>query len=456
MNSGHFRIQLLTGACLTAAALAPAPVCAQEAQRYAPERFDDAWQVQPGADAPFGAAFKNIPVSDNVTLSIGGDARWRVAYLDAPRLGLGAEADEWALQRLLLHADLRFGDDARVFVQLGAHDGVDRDLPSATDDDKADIQQAFVDTYTPLADGRLTLRLGRQELVLGPRFVTTRDSGNVRQRHDMARIMYTRGPWRADLFGGNPVTSDSGAFDDNADLSQAFYGARLQRKLSHSALDAYIYELDRDAATLAGVTAADDRLSLGARWFGRLDGADFDSEVMVQRGSFGGHDIRAVGATLDAGYRFEDAPFSPRLGARVTYGSGDADLTDETVGVFAPPFSTSQWFGQNGLASYSNIVEAAALAGLNLASEVTLNLKLSSVWRAETADFVYAGTAALPGTSGGDEAYVGTSLAASLAWRPNENVTFNPYISYVAVGDELVRRGAHDVTYAHFTVTMRF
>ncbi len=456
MNSEHFRVQLLTGACLTAAALAQAPAFAQEAPRYAPERFDDNLQARTQDGAPFGAAFKNIAIADDVTLSFGGDARWRVAYLDAPRLGIGAEADEWALQRVLLHADLRFANDARIFLQIGTHDGIDREISSPTDDDKIDLQQAFVDTYTPLGGGHLTVRLGRQELVLGPRFVTTRDSGNVRQRHDLARVIYERGPWRADLFGGNPVTSDSGPFDDNADTAQTFFGARVQHELGRSSVDVYAYELDRDAATLSSVTANDDRVSVGARWFGRFDDVDFDSEVMIQRGAFGSQDIRAVGATLDMGYRFDDAPLSPRVGGRVTYGSGDADLSDSAQGTFTPPFSTSQWFGQNGLASYSNIIETAALVGLNPASGLTLNLKLSNVWRAETADFVYTGATALAGTSGGDETYVGTSLAASLAWRPNENVIINPYMSYVALGDEISMRGARDVTYAHLTVTLRF
>lgn len=445
------RAQLFTGTCLAFATLLPyAPAAAQDASPYRPERFDEDWSA--AEDAPL----KNIEVMDGVTLSLGGDARWRFAYLAAPRLGIGADADSWLLQRLLLHADLRFEDNARIFLQLGAHDGIDRTLPSATDDNQLDAQQAFFDLYAPLGDGRLTFRLGRQELALGPRFVTTRDSGNTRQRHDLLRVVYEANQWRADLFGGSPVVDERGAFDDEPDVGQDFYGLRLQRKLRGSTLDIYAYELDRNTAALTGVTANDDRVSFGARWAGRSGNFDFDTELMLQRGAFGAQDIRAMGGALDLGWRFPDAPLAPRLGARVTYGSGDADLGDATQGVFAPPFPNSQWFGQNGLASFSNNVETAALLGLTGSDGVSLNLKLSSVWRAETADFVYAGSTAIAGTSGGDESYVGASIAASLVWRPNEHVTFNPYISYVAVGDELKSRGANDVTYAHLTISLRF
>lgn len=450
------RARLFAGTCLAAAAATLSRADAQTASPFRPERFDDDWSAVSETDAPYGASFNNIEIMDGVTASFGGDARWRFSMLDAPRLGIGTEADSWLLQRLLLHADLRFADNARIFLQLGAHDGVDRDISTSTDDDNIDLQQAFVDIYAPLADGHLTIRAGRQELSLGPRFVTTRDSGNVRQRHDLVRLIYERGPWRADLFGGSPVSAAHGAFDDEADTGQDFYGARLQRQFGASTLDVYAHELDRDTATLTGVTANDDRVSLGARFSGRKGDLDFDSEVTIQRGTFGTQDVRAVGSDFEIGRRFPDAPLAPRIGARFTYGSGDANLADTTQGTFAPAFPNSQWFGQNGLASYSNTIETAALFGLIPAEDVSINIKLSSVWRAETADFVYAGSTALAGTSGGDDTYVGTSAAVSFVWRPNDNISINPYVSYVAVGHELKSRAADDVIYAHLSIALRF
>lgn len=451
------RSALFAGASIVVATLLPSPAAlAQDASPFRPERFDEDWSDL-GDEAPYGAQFKNMVVTDGVTLSVGGDARWRFSMLDAPRLGLGGtEDDEWILQRLLLHADLRFSDDARIFVQLGAHDGIGREIPAATDDNSMDVQQAFFDVYAHALGGRVTVRTGRQELALGPRFTTTRDSGNVRQRHDLVRLIYTRGPWRADLFGGSPVVDERGAFDDDADVGQDFYGGRLERSFGATVLDIYAYELDRDTATLGGATQNDDRVSVGARLSGRKGAMDFDSELMIQSGAFGDADIRAFGGTIDLGWRFPDAPYAPRLGGRFTYGSGDADLGDDTQGTFAPPFANSQWFGQNGLASFSNTIETAALLALTASEHVTLNLKVSSVWRSETADFAYAGSNALAGTSGGEDSYVGRAAAISLAWRPNDNVLINPYVSYVDVGDDLTSRGAHDVTYTHLGVTLRF
>lgn len=436
-----------------------APWTAASAQQVGPfrsERFDENWSGV-GDDAPFGAALKNIDLGHDVRLSLGGDARWRFSWLDAPRLGLGGvQEDAWVLQRLLAHADLRFGDNARVFVQLGAHDGVSREIASSTDDDTLDLQQAFIDLHKKVGSADVTLRLGRQELVLGPRFASARDSGNVRQRHDMARVIITGGDWRLDAFGGRPTEVNRGAFDDEPDPNQRFYGARMQHKTRDTTLEISAYRLDRDAVTLAGVTAPDDRTSYGAHAFGRRGSIDFDAEAVFQSGAFGGDDIRAFGAALDLGRTFTETPMTPRINLRLTYGSGDSAAGDGKQETFAPVFPNSSWFGQNGLASFSNTIETAGMIAITPRENVTLTAKLAAVWRADTNDFLYAGNTALANTSGGDEAFTGVSPSLSLVWRPNANITINPYVSYVVLTDEVRDRGAHNVTYAHLTIGLRF
>jgi hypothetical protein len=448
------RAQLAAGVCLAAMAAFAPSAHAQTQAPFKPERFDETWPQ--GADAPFGAQFKNLHIADGTTLSLGGDARWRFSALDAPRLGLGGvDADEWLLQRLLLHADLRFGDTARVFVQLGAHDGVSREIPSPSDDGGVDLQQAFLDLNADIAGAHTTLRIGRQELALGPRYVTTRDSGNVRQRHDMVRLIATRGDWRADLFAGRPTEVLGGAFDDEPDPGEQFYGGRLQHISADTTTEFYAYELDREEVPLAGLVARDRRLSIGARAFGRRGDYDFDAEAIFQRGAFGGQDICAYGAVIDVARHFDDAPLGPKLDARVTYGSGDSDLGDGEQGTFAAAFPNGGWFGQNGLASFSNSVEAAALITLAPREDVAVTLKLSGVWRADAADFLYAGNGPLAGSSGGD-AFTGVASSVSLTWRLSPNATITPYMSYVAISDDLASRGAHDVAYAHVNIALRF
>lgn len=452
------RAHLLSTAWLGAAAVVG--VCtdahAQEAGPFRAERFDEDWPATPSPDAPAGAELKNMALAPGLTLSLGGDARWRFAYLDAPRLGLGGiESDEWVLQRMLLHADLRIGDDVRLFLQLGAHDGIDRELPSLSDDNRLDLQQAFLDISTALGQGRATLRVGRQELALGPRFATTRDTLNSRQRHDMVRFFYVEGPWRADLFGGRPTRDQRGVFDDVADETQMFWGLRLQHTGRDRSFAIYAYRLDREDVSIAGVIADDERLSVGARLWGRSGAYDFDVEAMLQGGAFGDQDVTAFGGAVDIGRRL-DAPLDPRVGVRFTYGSGDHQAGDGAQNTFAPPFPSGSWFGQNGMASFSNVAELAGTLALSPSSTITINAKVAALWRAQTADFLYNGATALAGTDGADDAFVGFAPALMLTWRANANVTLNTYVSYLAIDDELEALGARDVAYAHVAISLRF
>lgn len=456
-RAAHDRARLL-GSCLLAwcAALAPQFAHAQQRSPFRLERFEEDW-TEAHADDTFGAEWKNLPISDDITVSIGADARWRIVSLDAPRLGLGgADADSWRLQRLLAHADVHVAGRGRLFVQLGSHDGFDREIPSPNDNNGADLQQAFIDARSEIFGGEAMVRLGRQELVLGPRYVTARDSANVRQRHELARLSYTHGEWRADLFAGRPVAIDPGAWDDRADPSQAFYGARLARRSGAETLEIYAYALDRDAAPLAGSVSSDERVSLGLRLADRRGALDFDGEFTLQRGRFGAQDIRAFGGAFDLGYTWSDAAWAPRLGVRLTYGSGDDDRSDSVQGTFAPPFPNSNWFGPNGLGSFSNTIETAATLKLDPTPDVLVNLKLGALSRAETEDFAYSGSTYLLGTDGGGDATVGVAANVLALWFVTDNLVIAPNLSFLRVSEEMTRRGADDVAFAQLVVSLQF
>lgn len=379
-----------------------------------------------------------------------------MAWLDAPRLGIGgATEDSWLAQRLLLHADMRFADTARIFLQFGAHDTIGRELQSSSDDNQFAISQAFVDLNARIGDAHVTLRTGRQELVLGsPRFVTARDNANVRQRHDLVRLSISDGPWRADLFAGAPTHDERGIFDDEADPGQRFYGARLLHTGDISS-ELALFSLQRDQASIAGIVAADDRWSLSARVGGRRGNYDLDAEAMVQWGSFGDQDVEAFGAFGEIARRFDDAPWAPRIGVRFSYGSGDSDLGDNKQQTFAPPFPLSTWFGQNGLASYSNTVEVAATLGLAPRDDVSITMKAASLWRADAADFLYTGSGPIPATTGGG-AYVGYGANIGATWRASPNVTIVGYVSYLDASETIHDFGGSDIAYAQMVVGLRF
>ena len=141
-------------------------------------------------DDPFDP-IKYIPLTSDgdVYLSFGGEIRERWEYYSQPPFGQGQkDPNGYYLQRYMLHADLHVGETFRLLTQFKSdleNDRTGGPRPSV-DEDKANIQQLYLDTNFPaFDDGSFTLRLGRQELAYGiGRLIDPREGPNVRQSFD--------------------------------------------------------------------------------------------------------------------------------------------------------------------------------------------------------------------------------------------------------------------------------
>ena len=221
---------------------------AAQAQPDAPPfqltRYDEDYAPLADPDRRIGAyeRVKYIPLAQDAFLSLGGEFRLRVDTLHAARFGIGAPSDDYALERMLLHADLHLGSHLRAFVQ-GIHADVIGKRPvSAIDVDRADLENAFVDV---MPVNGLTLRAGRQELTFNPtqRFVAVREGPNVRQAFDGFRAGWVGSRVRIDAFALRPVVDRAGDFDDSRDRTQLFYGGYGSAKITSSlALDLYLVD----------------------------------------------------------------------------------------------------------------------------------------------------------------------------------------------------------------------
>jgi len=444
------RASLAAAALLAAwAALGP-PAQAQDAMRLRQQRWAEDWR---GASTPL----KDMDLGSGLRLSLGADARWKVEGIDAPRLGFAdAQADSWLTQRLLAHADLHVGTHARVFAQLGSHWAFGRQVLTVADDDRLDLNQGFVDLAADLGATRATLRVGRQEMELGsPRFITLRDPTNLRPRYDQALLILEGADWRADLFAGRPTNDRPGEFDDRPDPRQEFAGVRLQRQLGAVTARLLYYELSRDDFRIGDDVGHDHRRSFGGHVLGRAGDYDFDVELLRQTGRYGVRRVSALGGAIDAGRTFPGVWLTPRMGARLTYGSGDSHPTDGRQQTFTPPFPGA-WFGQNGLASFSNAVEAAATLRILPRPDLTISFKAGTTWRADAGDYVYVGNAtALPGTRTGG-AHVAEAASVGAQWRISPHVTWSGYVSGVLVTRELRDLGAHNIVYANSSLAFSY
>lgn len=401
-----------------------------------------------------------IPLGPDAYLSLGGEARLRVESFDAPRFGVaGAQADVYGLGRALFSADLHLGSRVRIYGQLGLHRDFDKkEAPAVSDRDGLDAQVAFLDV-TPDADRRWRLRLGRQEIALNPtqRFVSVRESPNIRQSFDGARVTRQAGDLRLDAFYVRPVTIQTGAFDDSANRQQRFYGVYASKALGKAVtLDVYAFELDRDGVRFGAVRGDERRTSYGARLAGKRGAVDYEAEGVVQGGRFAGRDIRAWAGSLGGGYTLV-RPWSPRLGLRLDAGSGDKDSADDEVGTFNPLFPRGSYFNDTSLTSWSNLVAVRPSLGLAPRRNVSLELSYLMRWRQTGEDAIYLQPSMPLAPAGADQSKaVGNAIQLDATWSVNRNLKIQGQMVHQSADDAVRALGGRSVDFAMLIVQTRF
>ena len=450
---GFLRFAGVCAAGLLASAFA-APAGAQEGSTFNANRWAEDWSA---AGAP---SYKNVALSEHVRVDFGADLRWKAESISAPRFGLSSQDDDsWLAQRLMAHANVRFGERSRVFVQLGAFDTIGKRARGGNDENRLDVQQGFFEfERESRGEYEIGARLGRQEMTFaGARFMDLGDSSNVRQHFDAALFWVSRGRWRLDAFAGSQLRNEPGAFDDGWVEGQHLYGAQFERRYGRNGRARfYFLDLARENFAIGGVTANERRGTLGVTATGSHGDYDYDAELVRQFGAFGDQDVEALGAALEVTRRFVDAPLKARLGARFTYGSGDSDPSDAVQESYAPPLPRGSWFGEGGFFSHSNVFEAAAIGSIAPWEDATLTLRLSGLWRPDTNDFVYASShAALAGTRGGDR-FIGFAPNLQLRWALNEHAELRAQAHYVDVSDRIVAASGENAAYAHLSLALRY
>lgn len=399
-----------------------------------------------------------IPLGGGAYLGLGGEARLRVDAIDASRFGLGGEeADTFALGRLLLSADLHLTPRLRVYGELGFHrDLGKRDPATALDRDDVDAQVLFVEV-APAADWRI--RLGRQELQLNPtqRFIAVRESPNIRQSFDGARVTYATGNLKLDAFYLQPVTPSPGAFDDRRNRGQRFYGLYASTKLSpRRTLDVYALGFERDHVRFGAVTGDERRASLGARLAGVADAFDYDAEGMIQGGRFAGRKIRAWSASAAGGYTL-DRPWRPRLGLRLDLGSGDKDPTDERLETFNPLFPKGAYFNETTLTSWGNLVALRPSLGVAPAKGVSLEASYTVHRRMSGADAIYIQPLAALAPAGREQSKdVGGAAQLDGTWQVNRNLKLQAQLVHQQAGPAIRALGGKPVDLAVLFAQLRF
>src|ERR1700730_6374956 len=166
-------------------------------------RWQEDWSVLADPRVPREPldSLKYIPLSADdpkTYLSLGAGLRERFEANDATSFGVGTNRNQdYVISRAEVNADLRVAGPFQFFIQLQKENACDKKILTPVDQDRLDLEQAFIALVEPLAGGTLKVRLGRQQFGFDlQRFVSVRDGPNVRQSYDATWFDYEHGPWR--------------------------------------------------------------------------------------------------------------------------------------------------------------------------------------------------------------------------------------------------------------------
>ncbi|MCA9289315.1 MAG: alginate export family protein [Phycisphaerales bacterium] len=464
--------------CLAIAGLAFAPALAQNdtapaRPSFKPNRSDENWSAfTPPADNPeFWDPIKNIRLAEDVSLSLGGEARLRLEHWEDFAFAQPND-DTFLLGRVLLHADLRAGEHIRAFVQgKSAFIVDDRDLPGGSrtlDVDTLDLQQGFGDFMFNLNDDasrRVTIRLGRQELAFGrQRLVSHLPWANTLRSWDGARLIFNVEKWRIDAFYTRYAAVQKYEFNDwqfGPDFWGVYATGPIGEGESTPSIDLYYLGVDTRASAFNGDAGAETRHTIGSRLFGRFGSSGFayDAEGAFQFGEVGDADVGAFMLAGELSYTPPECAWSPKFWIGADYASGDSTAGDGDVETFNQLFPLGHaFFGYQDFIGRQNLVSASIGASAKPLPALLLRAEVLSFWRADNDDALYnAGGGVLRAPGGSDESHAGIEFDLTAVYTLDAHTAIEGGYSHFFTGDFLDETGAsEDVDWLYLQMTYRF
>jgi Alginate export len=405
-------------------------------------------------------------------LTIGGEAReWYEGFRNALWGAGPQDGNGYLLQRFMAYGDFHVSRRIRFFAQLTSNleEGRNGGPRPVIDESKLWFKQAFADiTLAKGAEEKknsLVMRLGRQEFFFGSgRLVDPREGPNVRLAFDAIALIWKKASWDVRAFISKPVLNGTGFFDAPPDPGITFWGIYAVRPLPKTRggnIDLYYLGLDRNRAVFDKGVGRVSRHTIGTRFWGKRGGWDYNSEAILQLGTFGGGGIRAWANANDTGYTFRSARFRPRVGATLSVASGASGNPKSPLGTFSPLFPTGLYYGQGSISlnGPSNIIQVDPYMWLQITKSVRVVVDNDFFWRTSLRDGVYGlATNLLVSGQGNLERYVGTQSSAGVYWQVNRHLSVNAAYDHFFAGPFLVKATPprRSLDYAAAWVTYKF
>lgn len=260
-----------------------------------------------------------------------------------------------------------------------------------------DLRTAFADIGS--AQGPVTVRVGRQELVYGEQRLVGHVSWlNAARTFDGVKATFRSKTTQLDVFGASVVR----ILPDELNKSGAgnrFAGAYLVASslIPKASFEPYVfYKRDINLASETGPRGTLNLTTTGVRWIGRLPrGLEYNTDTAVQAGSLSTDTVRAW-----AGHYQLRTPargsFAFRASSEFNIASGDAHPTDGRRGTFDQLYPTPHdKYGLADQIGWRNIRHARAGVELTPVRRLGLTANYHSWWLDQKSDGLYAASGAL-------------------------------------------------------------
>lgn len=401
----------------------------------------------------------SMPGEERWWLSIGGEARARMDLLHDVDFGINGQPGYVSTSgRLLLHADLRARNGARVFTQLGIVEENGR-KPGARsqDESQVDLTQAFVDVPIKAGQVGVLARFGRQEIELtGNRLLSSRDGATLRRAFQGGKLDLTYGGAKIAVVYARPMELRDDAFGDQPDRTERFKAISIDLPRAvvpgGGALNVFILDRRRIDARYLRAQGVEHRTTYGAHYAGQALGWAIDVQPAWQTGRVQGLPVRAwgVGVQLDKdlGGRFRNA-----LGINFVAASGDKGKT-RAIETFDPTYPNNGGLSDAPLFYQSNYVFGGGDINA-LWRGVTWTASGNLLVRQSTSDAIYAGGRAINAPFGDQRL---TSLLSQVSARKTWGYRYEVYASLTraqALG-AITAVGGHNAFYSRVQMTARF
>lgn len=285
---------------------------------------------QPGASSRHPLTpFKRMTFGEDWMIATGGQSWVRTMHEVDSRFT--ANDNTYSLLRVRPFVDVWYQDKIRLFAEFVYAESFGFDLnPLPIDINRGDLLNLFADVkLAQLDEGSIYFRIGRQELIYGSqRLISTLDWANTRRTFQGIKAFYQGKDWDLDAFWVQPVIPNRNEFD-SVDNNQNFFGLWATRKIRKgTGLDFYYLGLDNTNPTAigrGGVRGGQTVHTFGTRCYGDKNQWLWDSELMVQFGTYSNQDKFAGSAAQGIGYNFKDLPWTPQLWAYIDWASGESN-----------------------------------------------------------------------------------------------------------------------------------